>query len=129
MKKIFYEMPRGARFIFIPIMAAAFLSLVSLVVMLLWNNLLPQIIHVEPINFWQAAGIFILCKLLFGFGRMGGFGGDKMNFKHRLAERVKTMTPEERDRFKERLGNRMFDCCEPMRKSDTKDTFNSQQGI
>jgi len=116
MKKIFYKMPRAARFIFIPIMAAAFLSLVSLVVMLLWNNLLPQIIHVEAINFWQAAGIFILCKLLFGFGRMGGFGRDKMDFKNRMAERVKTMTPEERERFKDRIGNRMFDFCEPNRK-------------
>jgi hypothetical protein len=126
MKKIFYKMPRGARFIFIPIMAAAFLSLVSLVVMLLWNNLLPKIIHVEAINFWQAAGIFILCKLLFGFGRMGGFGRDKMHFKNRMAERVKTMTPEERDRFKERLGSRMFDCCEDIRKGDGKKTADSQ---
>jgi hypothetical protein len=129
MKKIFYQMPRGARFVFIPIMAAAFLSLVSLLVMLLWNNLLPQIIHVEPVNFWQAAGIFILCKLLFGFGRMGGFGRDKMHFKQRLAERVKTMTPEERERFKERLGNRRFDWCEGMRKGDNKNTMNNQQEL
>lgn len=112
MKKIFYKMPRGARFIFIPIMAAAFLSLVGLVVMLLWNNLLPEIIHVEAINFWQATGIFILCKLLFGFGRMGGFGRDKMQFKNRMAERVQSMTPEERERFKDKIGNRMFDCFE-----------------
>jgi len=122
MKKIFYKMPRGARFIFIPIMAAAFLSVVSLVVMLLWNNLLPQIIHVEAINFWQAAGIFILCKLLFGFGRMGGFGRDKMHFKNRLAERIKTMTPEERERFKDKLGNRMFDCCQKINRDDETNT-------
>jgi hypothetical protein len=125
MKKIFYKMPRAAKFIFIPIMAAAFLSLVSLVVMLLWNNLLPQIIHVEAINFWQAAGIFILCKLLFGFGRMGGFGRDKMHFKERMAERVKTMTPEERERFKDRLGNRMSDWCEdPWKRADKNTTDN-----
>ena len=120
MKKIFYKMPRGARFIFIPLMAAAFLAVVSLVVMLLWNNILPQVIHVEAINLWQAAGIFILCKLLFGFGRMGGMGRDKMRFKQQMAERVKTMTPEERERFKSRLGNRMFDCCEKM-KADKSD--------
>jgi hypothetical protein len=118
MKKIFYKMPRGARFIFIPIMAAAFLSLVGLVVMLLWNNLLPQIIHVEAINFWQATGIFILCKLLFGFGRMGGFGRDKMQFKNRMAERVQNMTPEERERFKDKIGNRMFDCFEKRKRGD-----------
>jgi hypothetical protein len=118
MKKMFYKMPRGARFIFIPIMAAAFLSVVSLVVMLLWNNLLPEIIQVKAINFWQAAGIFILCKLLFGFGRMGGFGRDKMHFKNGLTERIKTMTPEERERFKDRMGSRMFDCGEKINRGD-----------
>lgn len=105
-------MPRGARFIFIPIAAAAFLSLVSLVVMLLWNNLLPEIIQVKAINFWQAAGILILCKLLFGFGRMGGFGRDRMQFKEQLEERIKRMTPEERERFKDKIGSRMFNCGE-----------------
>ena len=109
------------KILFIPL-AAAFLSLVSFVVMLLWNNLLPQILHVEPINFWQAAGIFILCKILFGFGRMGGFGRDKMRFKNRMAERVKTMTPEERARFKEKLGTRMFDCCEKFSKKNEPET-------
>jgi hypothetical protein len=129
MKKIFYRMPRAARFILIPVMAAAFLSLVSFIVMLLWNNLLPQIIHVEAINFWQAAGIFILCKLLFGFGRMGGFGRDNMHFKQRMAEKIKTMTPEERERFKEKLGNRMFDCREDMRRGDQNNTAANQPGI
>jgi len=125
MRKLFYKMPRGARFIFVPIMAAVFLSVVSLVVMLLWNNLLPEIIRVEAINFWQAGGIFILCKLLFGFGN--GFGRDRAGFKNRLAERVKTMTPEERERFKDRLGNRMFDCCEKITKRDEQGTVTNKQ--
>jgi len=122
MKKLFYKMPRGARFIFVPVIAAAFLSVVSLLVMLLWNNLLPQIIHVEAINFWQAAGIFILCKILFGFGRPGGFGRDRMQFRDRMAERIKTMTPEERERFKDRLGNRIFDCCTKFNRDDETNT-------
>ena len=103
-------MPRGARFILMTIMAAAFFALISFVVMLLWNNILPEIIYVKAISFWQAGGIFILCKILFGFGRMGGFRRDKKRFKNRMAERVKTMTPEERERFKEKLKNRMFNC-------------------
>lgn len=122
MKKIFYKMPRGARFLFMLAMAAAFLSLVTFIVMTLWNNLLPEILHVQPISFWQAAGIFILCKLLFGFGRMGRFGGNRMHFKHRLEERVKTMTPEERERFKEKLANRNFWCGEKMNRPDEANT-------
>lgn len=38
-------------------------------IMLLWNVLIPSIIGWSAINFWQAAGLLVLCKLLFG-----GFG-------------------------------------------------------
>ena len=118
MRKLFLNMPRGARFIFIPLMAAAFLSLISFVVMSLWNAFLPQIIHVEPINFWQAGGIFILCKILFGFGKPGGFRRDRADFKERWAQRFETMTPEERERFKDRVGYRMFCCRDRSHRSD-----------
>jgi len=103
MKKIFY---RG-RFIFIPLMAAAFLSLVSLVVMQLWNNLLPEILQVRAITFWQAMGLFILCKILFGFGKPGGFGRGGFGMRGRMAERMEQMSPEERARFKEQFSDRM----------------------
>jgi NhaP-type Na+/H+ and K+/H+ antiporter len=43
-----------------------FLSIGSLVVMWLWNALLPVIFGVKMINFWQAAGLLILAKILFG---------------------------------------------------------------
>jgi len=108
MRRVFINMPGKAKFILIPFVAAAFLSLISFVVMQLWNNLLPDIIHAGTITFWQAGGIFILCKILFGFGRMGRFGGDRSLFKNQLAERVKNMDPEERARFKEQFGEHKF---------------------
>jgi hypothetical protein len=43
-------------------------------IMLLWNWLMPQIFGLGEITYWQAVGIFILARLIFGFG-MGG--GDK----------------------------------------------------
>jgi hypothetical protein len=91
-------------------MAAGFLALISLVVMQLWNNFLPETLHVGTITFWQAAGIFILCKILFGFGRMGRFGGPGRFSKNRLTEKVQQMSPEKRARFEERFGEHMFDC-------------------
>ena len=99
MKSFFY---RG-RFIFIPLAVAAFLSLASFVVMSLWNYLMPVIFHLGLITFWQAMGIFILCKILFGFGKGGHRGGW---MKHRMAERFKNMTPEEREKFKEKWGQK-----------------------
>jgi len=38
-------------------------------VMLLWNWLMPPLFHVGTINYWQAFGLVILAKILFG-----GFG-------------------------------------------------------
>ena len=104
MKRAFYDRPY--RFIFIPIAAAAFLGFISLAVMQLWNNLLPAILHVGAITFWQAMGIFVLSKILFGFGRPGRFGGGGPWMRGRMAERFKNMSPEERTRFKEHFGNR-----------------------
>ncbi|MCB1691251.1 MAG: hypothetical protein KDI19_00725 [Pseudomonadales bacterium] len=37
-------------------------------VKVLWNNTIAEIFEVNAITFWQAVGIFILAKLLFGFG-------------------------------------------------------------
>ena len=103
MKKIFYE----NRFFFIPFGIAAILALVSFVVMQLWNNLLPDILHVGTITFWQAMGIFILSKILFGFGGKGNGGGPPwMRRKHMMEEKFKNMSPEDRARFKEQWQNR-----------------------
>jgi len=91
------------KFFFIPFGIAALLAIVSYVVMLLWNNLLPEIINVKPISFWQAMGIFILCKILFGFGK--GNGGGPWA-RHRMAEKCRDMSPEERLQFKEKMKNK-----------------------
>ena len=106
MRRIFF---RG-RFIFIPLGIAAFLTVVSFAVMLLWNNLLPAILHVGVITFWQALGIFVLCKILFGFGKGGrGFGGRGGShfMRGRMEEHFKNMTPEQKAKFKEKMGDRM----------------------
>jgi hypothetical protein len=93
-----------ARFILIPIGVVAFLSLVSFVVMTLWNYLLPGILHVGLITFWQAMGIFVLCKILFGFGKGGHhrMGGAPW-MRHKMAEKFKNMTPEEREQLRAKM--------------------------
>jgi hypothetical protein len=102
MRKLFYQ----RRFVFIPIGIAAILALVSFVVMQLWNNLLPDILHVTTITYWQAMGIFILCKILFGFGPKGRGGAPWMRRKQMMEERLSGLSPEERERFKEQMKNR-----------------------
>lgn len=111
MKKIFFE--GRARFVFIPFLVAGVLALVSFVVMQLWNCLLPGILHVTAITFWQAMGIFILCKILFGFGKGGGHrgwggpGGGAPWMRRKMEEKFKNMSPEQRESFKQKMADRM----------------------
>jgi hypothetical protein len=123
MKKIFY---RG-RFVFIAIAAAAFLSLISFVVMALWNNLLPVILHVSAITFWQAMGIFILCKILFGFGKGGHRGGPQWK-RHFMEERFKNMTPEDREKFRAKWEQRCGHGWGNKRWEDKRSFFKEQWG-
>jgi len=75
----------------------------SAVVLLLWNLLIPDIFGLNIINFWQAAGLFILSRILFsslwGGGRhphhrMHGFHGDNP-----MHEKWMKMSEEERKDF------------------------------
>lgn len=108
MKRRFYK----GRFILVPLAAAAFLSLISFAVMQLWNCLVPVIFGYSIITFWQAMGLFVLSKLLFGFGRSGGrgcgtFGGGRAPWmRHKIEEKLAGMTPEEREQFKQKMKDR-----------------------
>ncbi|MBA2249786.1 MAG: hypothetical protein H0W12_06295 [Chitinophagaceae bacterium] len=79
-----------------------FILLMSLVVMLLWNNILQAVIAVKAITYWQALGILVLSKILFGgFGHRWG-GGRRFG----MHQKLQNMTPEEREQFKASWRNR-----------------------
>jgi hypothetical protein len=74
------------------------------VVMQLWNWLLPSLFGFRQITFWQAIGILALSRILFG-----GFGfhnSGRSNIRRRMAERWDSMTPEERERFRQGMAGR-----------------------
>jgi len=62
MNEAFKRHKRFPRFIFFGIIAVAFFSLL---VMLLWNWLVPALFHGPVINYLQAAGILVLSKIIF----------------------------------------------------------------
>jgi hypothetical protein len=95
---------RGPKIIAIIFFALLALTLVSGAVMLLWNNILVQVMHVSIITFWQAMGILVLSKLLFGGFRGGHWGRNR--WKEKMNERWEKMTPEDREKFKEEWKNR-----------------------
>ena len=73
-------------------------------VMLLWNWLLPPLFGWRQITFWQALGILVLSRIL--FGGWGSHGSGRPNFRRRMKERCEHMTPEERERFRQRMRER-----------------------
>lgn len=79
--------------------------LFGLLVMSLWNALLPAILGVKAITFIQALGILLLSKILFGgFGGRGWRGSPA--WKQKMKQRFTNMTPEEREKFKAEWKNR-----------------------
>lgn len=82
----------------------------------LWNWLLPPLFGWSQITFWQALGLLALSRILFGgFGGHGGSGSRvRRHMRDRVADRVAdrvgdrwdAMTPEERERFRQRIRER-----------------------
>ena len=70
----------------------------------LWNWLLPGLFGWRQITFWQALGLLLLCRILFGgLGVRGSHHSNmRSRMRQRMAERWEQMTPEERERARER---------------------------
>jgi len=84
------------------VIAAVAITVFSLLVMVLWNWLMPTLFGWPVITFWQALGLLILIKIL--FGRFPGRpGAPQWHWRRRMMERWDRMTPEEREKFRHGL--------------------------
>ncbi len=85
---------------------------IGFVVMYLWNWLIPALFNGPVISFYQALGILVLSKILFGGFKKGGHcnqchkGGWRGHLKEKMENKMSCMTPEEREKFKKKFGNR-----------------------
>jgi hypothetical protein len=88
------------KMLFFAAVFVAFAGAASWIVMYLWNTILADLTSVKPINFWKAAGLLVLAKILFG-----GFG-PKRRWKHSKGkhwrEKWMKMSGEERQEAKTR---------------------------
>ena len=84
-------------FMFVGCMIVA-LAVVSWMVMLLWNALVPGLFGGPPLRYLQAAGVLVLSRILFG-----GLRGHPAPWRHRgWRQRWESLTPEERERLREK---------------------------
>jgi hypothetical protein len=85
----------------------AFIFIGGEVVMRLWNWLLPALFGFRQITFWQALGLLVLCRILFGgfHGHGAGPGSRaRRRARERMEQRWEQMTPEEREKYRQRRG-------------------------
>ncbi|HLY16780.1 MAG TPA: hypothetical protein VKR61_06125 [Bryobacteraceae bacterium] len=90
----------------------AFIALGGEIVQQLWNRLLPPLFGWRELTFWQALGMLVLCRILFG-----GFGFNnsdqsksRRHMGARMADRVtgrmEAMSPEEREQLRQGMRTR-----------------------
>jgi hypothetical protein len=82
----------------------AFAALGGYVVMRLWNWLTPTLFGWHTVTFWQAFGLLVLSRIL--FGGLGLHGNAGSNMRRRMRERWEHMSPEERERFRQGMFGR-----------------------
>jgi hypothetical protein len=92
---------RLSRMLKVALFASLAVAVLSFLVMGLWNALMPGIFAIRAISFWQALGLLVLSKILFGGFRPYAGGGPR--WRWRMMERWEQMTPEEREKFKQGL--------------------------
>ncbi|MFT4522965.1 MAG: hypothetical protein ACI8ZN_001917 [Bacteroidia bacterium] len=84
----------------IPLVIAG-MALLVYVVMRLWNGILPEVIGVGTITYWQTLGILILSKILFGGSK---FGSSKHSSKGPgMARKFSGMSIEDKAAFKQEM--------------------------
>lgn len=88
------------------LMVVALLAVLSWVVMLLWNLLMPSLFALPALSFMQAAGLLVLVRILFG-----GFRGRGFAWRRDMIERWDSMSDAERERLRSGLRRR----CGPWR--------------
>ena len=97
---------RGLRFV---LFAALFVAVIGFGTQALWNWLVPPLFGGPAISLLQTYGLLLLSRLLLGgFGRGGARGGWARHraWKRRMASRLHSLSPEEKEKFRQQMRQR-----------------------
>lgn len=97
---------------FIPLIVAAVLAALSLAVYELWNHVLAVVLAVKTITYWQALGLLVLARILFGSFpcRRGGPCGPPWR-RQAMMEHWQSLSPEQREEMRRRFGDSPSSSC------------------
>ncbi len=90
----------------IGVMVVLFVGVAGAVVMFLWNAIIPEVTGWKPLTYWQAVGLLVLFKILFGgIGRGSGRHHRRRSRWREMKNKWKGMDPAERKEMKEKWIN------------------------
>lgn len=99
---------------------------IGMVIMMLWNWLMPELFGLPFISFGQALGLFVLSRILFGgpFGKRSHYKSKvKRKWRSRMQEKWSNMTPEEREKFQKGMRCGKWGEFKEEKKSDSSTDF------
>ena len=71
----------------------------GVIVMLLWNWLMPEIFGLPSITFLQAMGLLLLSKILLGGFFKGHHDKKRRYWRERMKKKLDSMKPEDREKY------------------------------
>ena len=99
------------KMIFLPFLFVGFVVLFIWGFMHLWNWIMPLVFGLTILSFWQAAGLLLISKILFGGFIMGRGRGccnpnncHKGGWKHKFKQKWGGLSDEEKRRWESKFG-------------------------
>ncbi|MEL6923222.1 MAG: hypothetical protein AAFO94_04170 [Bacteroidota bacterium] len=92
------------RFVLYGVFFVAFMLMIGWLVMLLWNKIIADVTGWKELSYWQAVGMLVLFRILFGgFGRKARhWKKEHGHWKTKAKDKWYNMSDEERSEMKAR---------------------------
>lgn len=94
------QLPKGLKTAVWVVLGILFFIVMAIVfgwlIQLLWNATIADMFGLPAISYWQALGIFVLAKILFGFGISGGGSAGSKKKKKDKEDAISAATVSER---------------------------------
>lgn len=78
----------------IPIFIIGAVLLTGFIVMMLWNGIMPEVFGLGILSIWQAIGLFILARFLFGRSKGPRSWGKRHHYAHCVVHTDRVQHPQ-----------------------------------
>lgn len=101
-----YRRKKVGYFIMIVAFVLIVVAVVTALFMLLWNWLIPMLFAGPALTYWQALGLLVMAKIIFGLASHGKHWKKNHHWKSKWRERCANMSQEDKERMKDHFMHR-----------------------